>query len=103
MHIGLISPYKADIDIMMERIRDRSEFTVLRGMAPPATVDSYQGQEKDIMCVVMGTTKESGPGFTSKPNRLNVMFSRQKSVSPFQGFCYLFATAYMLKGSHCGR
>lgn len=80
-HIGVISPYKANVAIMERWIRKKPEYSALRGMAPPATVDSYQGQEADIMCVVLGTTKKTGPGFTRNVNRLNVMLSRQKSVS----------------------
>lgn len=72
----------------MERwIEKKPEYAVLKGMSPPATVDSYQGHEADIMCVVLGTTQRSGPGFTRNANRLNVMLSRQKSVS---GFCMLY-------------
>ncbi|KAM0264320.1 hypothetical protein ACHAQJ_000810 [Trichoderma viride] len=79
LHIGIIAPYKANVAIMERWIEQKSDYSVLRGMAPPATVDSYQGQEADIMCVILGTTKTSGPGFTNKVNRLNVMLSRQKS------------------------
>ncbi|KAM0468984.1 hypothetical protein ACHAPX_010608 [Trichoderma viride] len=64
----------------MERwLEKKPEYAVLKGMPPPATVDSYQGQEANIMCVVLGTTKQTGPGFTRNANRLNVMLSRQKS------------------------
>jgi superfamily I DNA and/or RNA helicase len=82
-HIGIIAPYKANVTIMERWIQKKPEYAALKGMAPPATVDSYQGQEADIMCVVLGTTKKTGPGFTRNANRLNVMLSRQKSVSSF--------------------
>ncbi|KAF6835694.1 hypothetical protein CPLU01_04164 [Colletotrichum plurivorum] len=43
----------------------------------PATVDSYQGQEADI--VVMGTrARNPGPGFTRDPRRLCVLLTRQR-------------------------
>lgn len=45
-------------------------------MPAAATVDSFQGREADIMVVILGITKEVGPGFTVDKNRLNVMFSR---------------------------
>jgi superfamily I DNA and/or RNA helicase len=80
-HIGIISPYKANVAILERWIERKPEYAVLKGISPPATVDSYQGHEADIMCVVLGTTKHTGPGFTRHANRLNVMLSRQKLVS----------------------
>ena len=50
----------------------------LRGMGSPSTVDSFQGQENDII-VVMGTSlPQFGPGFTTDPHRLNVLLTRQR-------------------------
>lgn len=39
-------------------------------MRDAATVDSYQGKEADVICVVMGTTSGVGCGFTRDPTRL---------------------------------
>ena len=80
--IGMLLPYRGNVTLT-QRLLDVNldgEYDALQDMEPVSTVDSYQGQEKDIMCVVMGTTKQSGPGFTSQENRLNVMLSRQKEV-----------------------
>lgn len=76
--IAIISPYAANVELINRR-RTRPEHDVLSAMPPAATVDSFQGREADIMVVIMGTTEEVGPGFTTNQNRLNVMFSRQKS------------------------
>lgn len=76
--IAIITPYAANVELVNRR-RMRPEYEVLSAMPPAATVDSFQGREADIMVVIMGTTEEVGPGFTTDPHRLNVMLSRQRS------------------------
>jgi hypothetical protein len=47
-------------------------------MADASTVDSFQGQENDIVIVIMGTKfPEPGPGFMTDPHQLNVL-TRQR-------------------------
>jgi superfamily I DNA and/or RNA helicase len=77
--IAVISPYKANVELFERCRKDSQHSAPLLDMPPAATVDSFQGREADIMVVILGTTKEVGPGFTIDKNRLNVMFSRQKS------------------------
>jgi hypothetical protein len=76
--MGLITPYKACVR-HIKRLRKKGKYAPLKKMSPATTVDGFQGQERDIMVVVMGTTEASGPGFTADKYRLNVMFSRQKN------------------------
>ncbi|PKK42305.1 hypothetical protein CI102_12899 [Trichoderma harzianum] len=76
--IAIITPYAANV-ALVNRLREKPEYEILAAMPPAATVDSFQGREADIMVVIMGTTREVGPGFTTDRNRLNVMLSRQKS------------------------
>jgi superfamily I DNA and/or RNA helicase len=73
--IAIISPYKANA-ALVERRRKDPKCSVLFAMPPTATVDSFQGREADIIAVIMGTTQEVGPGFTTDEHRLNVMLSR---------------------------
>ncbi|KAG8408017.1 hypothetical protein J3459_018283 [Metarhizium acridum] len=73
----IISPYSANISTI-EKLRKIAEFIALKPMRPAATVDSFQGQEGDIV-VIMGTTSSTGPGFTSDEHRLNVLLSRHRS------------------------
>ncbi|OAR02846.1 hypothetical protein LLEC1_04644 [Akanthomyces lecanii] len=48
-------------------------------MPAPATTDSFQGHEDEIVFVVRGTTgRTSGPGCTADPKRLNVMLTRHR-------------------------
>lgn len=77
--IGVISPYKANVELFERCRKDSQHSAPLSGMPTAATVDSFQGREADIMVVILGTTQEVGPGFTVDKNRLNVMLSRQKS------------------------
>ncbi|KAH8122378.1 P-loop containing nucleoside triphosphate hydrolase protein [Trichoderma asperelloides] len=76
--ISIISPYKANVELI-ERRRKDPRHLVLLDMPPAATIDSFQGREADIIVVIMGTTQTVGPGFTTDKRRLNVMFSRQRS------------------------
>jgi superfamily I DNA and/or RNA helicase len=74
--IGVISPYKANVELF-ERCRKDSQYSApLLNMPAAATVNSFQGREANIMVVILGTTKEVSPGFTVNKNRLNVMLSR---------------------------
>lgn len=43
---------------------------------PVNTIDSYQGQEKDI--IIISNTRTTGVGFLSYPQRLNVAMTRAK-------------------------
>lgn len=43
---------------------------------PVNTIDSYQGQEKDV--IILCTTRTSGIGFLANPPRLNVALTRAK-------------------------
>lgn len=43
---------------------------------PVNTIDSYQGQEKDI--IILSTTRTIGVGFLNNPQRLNVALTRAK-------------------------
>ncbi|KAH6981194.1 AAA domain-containing protein [Ilyonectria sp. MPI-CAGE-AT-0026] len=76
--IIVITPYKANVGVI-ESMRKKSDYSINSGMQPAATVDSFQGREGDVAVVIMGTTRRSGPGFTTNEPRLNVMTSRQKS------------------------
>lgn len=43
---------------------------------PVNTIDSYQGQEKDI--IILSTARTTGVGFLANPQRLNVALTRAK-------------------------
>uniref|UniRef100_A0A8H7NN41 DNA2/NAM7 helicase-like C-terminal domain-containing protein n=1 Tax=Bionectria ochroleuca TaxID=29856 RepID=A0A8H7NN41_BIOOC len=77
--ICLITPYKANVHAI-EKMRKRSDYDILAGMPPAATVDSFQGREGDIVVAIMVSTEKSGPGFMRCENRLNVLLSRHRSA-----------------------
>lgn len=76
--IVILTPYRANVDLIT-KMRTRPEYlAILSAMAPASTIDGYQGQECDIVIVVIGTAyPKPGPGFTDG-QRLNVMFTRQR-------------------------
>ncbi|KAK1764737.1 hypothetical protein QBC33DRAFT_594187, partial [Phialemonium atrogriseum] len=58
--------------------KKQPQYAALANMQAPTTVDLFQGQENDVVVVVMGTASpKPGPGFTSDSQRLNVMLTRQ--------------------------
>jgi hypothetical protein len=77
-HITVLSPYSANVELIGRR-RRQPQYMALATMAPASTVDAFQGQENDIIIVVMGTAfPRPGPGFTADANRLNVLLTRQR-------------------------
>lgn len=75
--IGIITPYSWNVQILEKKLKQEAN-ACLTGIQPPKTVDSYQGQEADIMVFIMVGTKKSGPGFTTDEQRLTVALSRQR-------------------------
>ncbi|KAF3060122.1 hypothetical protein CFAM422_011434 [Trichoderma lentiforme] len=74
----LISPYAANVELLDRMLRKNAAYEALKGIPSPSTVDSFQGQENDIIFVVMGTAHpRPGPGFTSQEQRLNVMLTQR--------------------------
>ncbi|KAM3460581.1 hypothetical protein NHJ6243_005752 [Beauveria neobassiana] len=76
--ISMIAPYAANVVEIKEQLK-RRQYEQIRGMPSPSTVDSFQGQENDIIVLVLGTTVASGPGFTVDAARLNVALTRPRS------------------------
>ncbi|CAH0048522.1 unnamed protein product [Clonostachys solani] len=82
--ICLITPYKANVHAV-EKMRKSSEYEVLTGMPPAATVDSFQGREGDIVVAIMVSTEKSGPGYMRCESRLKVLLSRHRSALVIAG------------------
>ncbi|KAL7955997.1 hypothetical protein V8C34DRAFT_326665 [Trichoderma compactum] len=62
--IAIVTPYAANVELVNRR-QMRPEYEALSVMPLATTVDSFRGREADIMVVIMGTTEEVGPGFTT--------------------------------------
>lgn len=78
--VAMIATYTANVDLI-ERLRakEKKEFEILADMPRAYTVDGFQGQENDIVVVVMGTTRRTGSGFTGDEQRLNVLMTRARA------------------------
>jgi ATP-dependent RNA/DNA helicase IGHMBP2 len=78
LKIGIISPYKAQINFMKEKIL---EFPLLKDLKNISinTVDGFQGQERDIIYISLVRSNENGEiGFLSDIRRMNVAITRAK-------------------------
>jgi superfamily I DNA and/or RNA helicase len=74
--IAAITPYRANL----QHIRSRfSAEPTLEGIEV-STIDTFMGREADIVLLCLAVDKESGPGFTAHPQRLNVAITRHKTA-----------------------
>lgn len=77
--MSIITPYTSNVKEVEKMFKQQRYKQLGHSMKPPATIDSFQGQENDIIIVVMGTRAvQPGPGFTVDPQRLNVMLTRSR-------------------------
>ncbi|KAI6778968.1 helicase MAGATAMA-like protein [Emericellopsis cladophorae] len=76
--IVTICPYKANLEVI-QSLRRKYKYARLDKMPPAATVDSFQCKEGGLVCLILGTTRAVGAGFTSNRNRLNVACTRHRS------------------------
>lgn len=76
--VGIITPYRAQLDLIQKRIKMLN----IRNISVEAnTVDAFQGSQKDI--ILYSTVRSSDVpqiGFLKEHSRLNVSFSRAKSL-----------------------
>ncbi|EEU34592.1 uncharacterized protein NECHADRAFT_19862, partial [Fusarium vanettenii 77-13-4] len=55
----------------------KAQYSLLAAMPEALTIDGFQGQENDVVIIVMGTAYPfPGPGFTSDAQRLNIILTR---------------------------
>ncbi|KRX05957.1 P-loop containing nucleoside triphosphate hydrolase [Pseudocohnilembus persalinus] len=89
--IGIISPYKQQVKLLKKYMREKIQNPEIRKMAQKHifinTVDSFQGQEKDLIIfssvravahVNTNSKRENLIGFLSDERRLNVALTRAK-------------------------
>lgn len=69
--IIIITPYRAQVCILTEQLKKVTGVEI-------STVDSFQGQEADI--VILSTVRAMHPGFVDDSQRLNVALTRAKRV-----------------------
>jgi ATP-dependent RNA/DNA helicase IGHMBP2 len=77
--IGIISPYKKQISVLQEQLLHLAEATPIRHRITINTVDSFQGQERDIIYISMTRSNSEGLiGFLADIRRMNVAMTRAK-------------------------
>lgn len=79
--IGIISAYKAQVKLIKDKLMSFLEKDIVNEMV--ATLDSYQGQERDIIIYSFTKSSKRSPqykriGFLNEIRRLNVALSRCK-------------------------
>ncbi|MFB9861984.1 IGHMBP2 family helicase [Rufibacter immobilis] len=81
LRIGIISPYRAQINYLTDQVEHEPKLAQLltRRQLSVGTVDSFQGQERDIMYISMVRSNPEGEiGFLADIRRMNVAMTRAK-------------------------
>jgi ATP-dependent RNA/DNA helicase IGHMBP2 len=79
--IGVIAPYRAQINYLKDAIEDNEQLSGLmqHRMLSVGTVDSFQGQERDIIAISLTRSNKQGEiGFLSDIRRMNVGMTRAR-------------------------
>ncbi len=79
--VGVIAPYRAQINYLTDAIEVNEDLNGLlqRGMLSVGTVDSFQGQERDIIAISLTRSNSQGDiGFLSDIRRMNVGMTRAR-------------------------
>ena len=79
--IGVIAPYRAQINYLMDAIEENDKLNalLLSRMLSVGTVDSFQGQERDIIAMSLTRSNSHGDiGFLSDIRRMNVGMTRAR-------------------------
>lgn len=79
MNIGIISPYKAQVSILQEAFKNGIRQEQVSCILSINTVDSFQGQERDVIYISLVRSNEKGEiGFLSDIRRMNVAMTRAR-------------------------
>ena len=77
--VGVISPYRAQVQYLRRLIRKRESFKPFRHSISVNTVDGFQGQERDIILISLVRSNEQGQiGFLNDLRRMNVAITRAR-------------------------
>ncbi|MDP5115883.1 MAG: AAA domain-containing protein, partial [Burkholderiaceae bacterium] len=79
--IGVIAPYRAQINYLKDAIEDSEMLNglLLQRRLSVGTVDSFQGQERDIIAITLTRSNPQGEiGFLSDIRRMNVGMTRAR-------------------------
>lgn len=77
--VAVISPYKQQIQLLKEQLLHTPELQPYAGSISINTIDSFQGQERDIVYISMTRSNtENRIGFLSDIRRMNVAMTRAR-------------------------
>jgi len=77
--IGIITPYRAQVACLHQYIEDADLSDEIKLAIKINTVDSFQGQERDVIYISLVRSNEKGEiGFLSDKRRMNVAMTRAK-------------------------
>jgi ATP-dependent RNA/DNA helicase IGHMBP2 len=77
--VAVISPYKEQIRILRELLQNSDLLKLYADKITINTIDSFQGQERDIVYISMTRSNTTGEiGFLSDTRRMNVAMTRAK-------------------------
>ena len=75
--IGIISPYKAQVNLLQEKLGQDKFFAGYK--IAVNTIDGFQGQEKDVIYISLVRSNDNSEiGFLSDTRRMNVAMTRAK-------------------------
>lgn len=76
---GIISPYKAQVQYLRNKIRSNAALRPYRSLLTVNTVDGFQGQERDVIFISLVRANEEGQiGFLGDLRRMNVAITRAR-------------------------
>lgn len=77
--IGIISPYKAQVQYLRNKIKADASLKPYRSLFTVNTVDGFQGQERDVIFISLVRANEEGQiGFLNDLRRMNVAITRAR-------------------------
>lgn len=78
-NIGIIAPYKAQVSLLQDLVLENQFDEELTKKLTVNTVDSFQGQERDIIYITLVRSNEKGEiGFLANTRRMNVALTRAR-------------------------
>lgn len=79
LDVGIISPYKGQVRLLKQLIRQDPWWKPFRNLISINTVDGFQGQERDIILISMVRSNSDGQvGFLRDLRRMNVAITRAR-------------------------
>lgn len=77
--VGIISPYRAQVQYLRRLIGKRAFFKPYRHLISVNTVDGFQGQERDVILISLVRSNDEGQiGFLNDLRRMNVAITRAR-------------------------